>query len=95
MRGLDAGRYYVDHPKRTEVCGLGTAGIYRADAFAESWSFDGPRMKAPAGTGFGFDEILESLSWERILNNRLAVSAGRAALARFSPSVRMADAALA
>jgi len=62
-----AGRYYAQHPKRIEVCGLGATDLYEPDHFSRSWYCPGPRMRPTTGTGFGFDEILESLKWEQIL----------------------------
>jgi O-succinylbenzoate synthase len=62
-----AARYYMRHPKRTEVCGLAATDFFEADSFAEAWNCAGPRMLPTEGTGFGFDEILAGLTWERIL----------------------------
>jgi O-succinylbenzoate synthase len=62
-----AGRFYAEHPKMNEVCGLAAARIYADDEFSKAWFCEGPRLKPTPGTGFGFDEILESLKWERIL----------------------------
>lgn len=62
-----AGRYYADHPKRLEVCGLASSDVYEPDAFSSQWNCPGPRLKPTTGYGFGFDEILGSLSWQKIL----------------------------
>lgn len=62
-----AGNYYGQHPKRTEVCGLAAPDIYEPNEFTKVWNCEGPRMKPTTGFGFGFDEQLESLKWERIL----------------------------
>jgi O-succinylbenzoate synthase len=62
-----AADYYGQHPKKTEVCGLAAPEIYEPDDFSRAWSCEGPRMKPTPGTGFGFDELLEKLKWERIL----------------------------
>lgn len=61
-----AGKFYAAHPRKTEVCGLGGGEVYVADDFSSRWIPAGPRMKPTTGTGFGFDEILESLKWERL-----------------------------
>ncbi|HMN69113.1 MAG TPA: hypothetical protein PKC28_11285 [Bdellovibrionales bacterium] len=62
-----ASRYYADHPKRLEVCGLASPGIYEADEFSRVWDCPGPRLKPPPGLGFGFDDVLGSVKWEQIL----------------------------
>ncbi|MBX3021009.1 MAG: hypothetical protein KF799_04975 [Bdellovibrionales bacterium] len=62
-----AANYYGQHPKKTEVCGLAAPDIYEPDDFTRAWSCEGPRMKPTPGFGFGFDELLEKLKWERIL----------------------------
>lgn len=62
-----AAQFYSRHPKMTEVCGLAGADAYERDDFSKSWFCEGPRLKPTAGTGFGFDRILENLSWERVL----------------------------
>ncbi len=47
-----------------ETCGLQTAHVYERDAFSESISYDGPRMRfCSEGLGFGFTPQLESLDW--------------------------------
>lgn len=62
-----ASRFHADHPKKLEVCGLLSSGLYEPEEFSREWSNEGPRMKATGGTGFGFDELLEGLKWEKIL----------------------------
>jgi O-succinylbenzoate synthase len=62
-----ASRFYMRHPKRTEACGLAAPDIFASDEFSQHWSCPGPRMKPTTGPGFGFDEQLRSLPWERIL----------------------------
>lgn len=62
-----AANYYNRRPKMTEVCGLAAAKIYADNAFSTAWFCEGPRMRPTPGMGFGFDEILESLKWERLL----------------------------
>lgn len=46
--------------------GLQGAGLYGADAFSEALVECGPETTPPAGTGFGFDEILSGLAWEML-----------------------------
>lgn len=62
-----AGRFYSSHPRKMEVCGLAAPAIYEPDEFSKLWSNEGPRLKPTVGPGFGFESILASLSWERIL----------------------------
>ena len=62
-----AAQYYGRHPKLNEVCGLAAARLYADSPFSQAWFCEGPRMTPTPGTGFGFDEILESLTWDRIL----------------------------
>jgi hypothetical protein len=62
-----AAHFYAEHPKFMEICGLAAPTQYPPNPFSEAWFCEGPRLKPTPGTGFGFDEILESLSWERIL----------------------------
>jgi len=61
-----AAQYYKHHPEKTEVCGLSAPNAYELNAFSKVWSCEGPRMKPTPGTGFGFDDLLESIRWERI-----------------------------
>jgi O-succinylbenzoate synthase len=61
-----AGKFYSAHPKKVEVCGLNGGDVYQPDDFSRKWENASPRMKPTTGLGFGFDEILESLKWERL-----------------------------
>ena len=50
----------------TQICGLRTDHLFEPDPFTScmgSWS---PEWPAPAGTGMGFDDLLENLPWTRI-----------------------------
>lgn len=49
-----------------EVCGLADCESYELDDFSKVWRSAGPRMKPTPGLGFGFDEQLESIKWERL-----------------------------
>lgn len=62
-----ASKYYWLHPKRTEVCGLGMNEIYEPNGFSKLWPSQGPRLKPTPGFGLGFDEILESIAWQRLV----------------------------
>jgi len=71
---------YMDHPlgqmfaaweaSRYEgeqlEAGLLTHLLFEPDAFTEAVRSAGPQLLPPAGTGLGFDALLESLSWQRI-----------------------------
>jgi O-succinylbenzoate synthase len=62
-----AAKFYGQHPKRMEVCGLGTPDIYHPSEFDQAWDCPGPRMKPTTGLGFGFDSLLAGLKWQSIL----------------------------
>ncbi len=47
-------------------CGLFTHVLFEADPFFDRIGSDGPRLLAPEGTGFGFDDLLESLPWKKL-----------------------------
>lgn len=70
---------YMDHPigqygaayiaathRTNSRCGLFTHVLYEPDAFVERVSSDGARLRPPRGTGVGFDDLLEQLSWTSI-----------------------------
>jgi O-succinylbenzoate synthase len=70
---------YMDHPigqfgaaymaathRTNPRCGLFTHVLYEPDAFVERISSDGARLLPPRGTGVGFDDLLEQLSWTSI-----------------------------
>jgi O-succinylbenzoate synthase len=44
-------------------CGLFTHVLYEPNAFIERIESDGARLLPPRGTGIGFDDLLEDLSW--------------------------------
>ncbi|HEX3068174.1 MAG TPA: enolase C-terminal domain-like protein [Thermoanaerobaculia bacterium] len=70
---------YMDHPLGqlsaayaaakagiTTTCGLITHVLYESDQFIDRMQIDRARLIPPAGTGFGFDDLLENLPWRRI-----------------------------
>ncbi|HYO76990.1 MAG TPA: enolase C-terminal domain-like protein [Thermoanaerobaculia bacterium] len=70
---------YMDHPvgqfgaayiaatnRVSRRCGLMTHVLYEPDAFIERIERDGARLLPPRGTGIGFDELLENLSWTEL-----------------------------
>jgi o-succinylbenzoate synthase len=62
-----AAKFYTQHPKKREVCGLANTDFFEPNEFSQSWNCEGPRMKPTEGTGFGFDKLLADLQWERLL----------------------------
>ncbi len=62
-----AAKFYMQHPKVKDVCGIGPTDFFQPYDFTEFWKADGPRLKPTEGTGFGFDELLASLKWEKVL----------------------------
>jgi O-succinylbenzoate synthase len=59
----EAAKFYQKYPQLRQVCGFSkTRGF-------ESWDWEsvGPRRKPPSGLGFGFDDQLKSLRWERFI----------------------------
>ncbi|MEA2164236.1 MAG: hypothetical protein QOK37_2363 [Thermoanaerobaculia bacterium] len=70
---------YLDHPLGqlcaayaaasagiTATCGLVTHVLYESNPFIERMHIDAARLVPPSGTGFGFDDLLESLPWRRM-----------------------------
>lgn len=48
-------------------CGLLTHRCFESDPFFERLRCDGPRLIPPGGTGLGFDDLLASLPWKRLI----------------------------
>jgi len=48
------------------TCGLITHVLFENDPFIERMRIDGTRLVAPEGTGWGFDDLLEKLSWRTL-----------------------------
>jgi O-succinylbenzoate synthase len=70
---------YMDHPigqlcaayaaataNITSTCGLITHVLFESDPFIERMRIDGTRLVPPGGTGWGFDDLLENLPWEKL-----------------------------
>jgi O-succinylbenzoate synthase len=70
---------YMDHPigqlcaayvaataNITSTCGLITHVLFENDPFIERMRIDGTRLVAPGGTGWGFDDLLETLPWQKL-----------------------------
>lgn len=64
----EAAAYYTAHPDQTEVCGLATHVLFETDPFIERLRCDAEnRLIFPGGTGFGYDDLLESIPWQRLV----------------------------
>jgi O-succinylbenzoate synthase len=70
---------YMDHPigqlcaayaaataNITTTCGLITHVLFENDPFIERMRIDGTRLVPPSGTGWGFDDLLEKLPWQKL-----------------------------
>jgi len=69
---------YMDHPMgqffaayvaathHVGTCGLFTHVLYESNEFIDAIRADGARLLPPAGTGIGFDRLLEGLPWTRL-----------------------------
>jgi O-succinylbenzoate synthase len=70
---------YMDHPigqlcaayaaataNITTTCGLVTHVLFENDRFIERMRIDGTRLVPPRGTGWGFDDLLETLPWQKL-----------------------------
>jgi O-succinylbenzoate synthase len=70
---------YMDHPigqlcaaytaataNITSTCGLITHVLFENDPFIERMRIDDTRLVPPGGTGFGFDDLLDKLSWQKL-----------------------------
>jgi O-succinylbenzoate synthase len=61
----EAARLGLQFPGLPGVCGLQTHHLFEPDAFSEALGPWAPGFQAPAGTGLGFDDLLEALPWTR------------------------------
>lgn len=60
----EAARFYKRFPRMFEPC-----GFFRSEnsSFFSDWKSFGPRLSPSKGSGFGFDDQLNSLRWERVI----------------------------
>lgn len=63
---LGAAWYAARHAARIRRCGVITHTLFEPDAFLDRMRVEGARLVPPAGTGVGFDDLLEALPWERL-----------------------------
>jgi O-succinylbenzoate synthase len=59
----EAARLELQFPGLTGVCGLQTHHLFAPSEFTEALGPWSPEFQAPAGTGLGFDDLLEALPW--------------------------------
>lgn len=52
------------YPHQVGFCGLLTHECYKNNPFVDSVRAAGPKLLAPKGTGFGFNELLGGLLWQ-------------------------------
>ncbi len=73
--GFDVGQCFAaweaavaaeSYPSVVDVCGLVTQGLFEANPFSEWLGEPRPEFRVPAGTGLGFDALLEDLPWTRL-----------------------------
>jgi O-succinylbenzoate synthase len=70
---------YMDHPigqlcaayaaataNIKSTCGLITHVLFENDPFIERMRIEGTRLVPPGGTGWGFDDLLENLPWQKL-----------------------------
>ncbi len=58
----EAAKFYRRYPRLRQVCGFSPL-----PEFQNLWKRTGPRVCPPQGYGFGFDDCLHSVRWERVL----------------------------
>lgn len=56
----------ADEGVETGLCGLVTQHLYEKNAFSEFMGGVSPEFFVPAGTGVGFDPLLEKLPWKKL-----------------------------
>ncbi len=62
----EAGRLALQFPGLVGTCGLQTHGLFEPSPFTEALGSVSPEFHPCAWTGLGFDELLETLLWEKI-----------------------------
>ncbi|HEX5790288.1 MAG TPA: enolase C-terminal domain-like protein [Luteolibacter sp.] len=59
----EAGRLGLEFPGTPGLCGLQTHHLFKSDAFTEMLGPWTPEFHPPPGTGLGFDDLLDELTW--------------------------------
>lgn len=62
----EAARLGLQFPGLVGVCGLQTHHLFEPDGFTEMLGPWLPVFQPPAGTGLGFDDLLDALPWTRL-----------------------------
>lgn len=62
----EAARAGLMFPGLVGVCGLQTHHLFERDGFSEVLGDWGPEFRVPEGTGLGFNDALEELTWMRL-----------------------------
>ena len=62
----EAARLGLQFPGLVGICGLQTHHLFEPDAFTEMLGPWSPEFQPPAGTGLGFDDLLDALPWTRL-----------------------------
>ena len=53
-------------PTEIPLCGLCTHLLFEPDPFIDQMGGMNPQVAVPAGTGLGFDDMLEALPWQQL-----------------------------
>lgn len=61
-----AAQLKTQYPDQIGYCGLLTHKCYEENLFISSVKSIGPQLLPPEGTGFGFDNLLKDLQWQRL-----------------------------
>jgi len=61
-----AGEWAAVFPEHVSECGLLTHELFEPDPFFKRLCREGPQLQPPAGTGLGFDDLLEALPWKAL-----------------------------
>ncbi len=62
----EAARLELQFPGLVGICGLQTHHLFEPNEFSEFLGPWSPKFQAPAGTGIGFDDLLDALPWTRL-----------------------------
>jgi len=62
----EAARLTLQFPGLVKTCGLQTHGLFERTPFTEALSEVAPGFSPCAWTGLGFDELLETLTWQKL-----------------------------
>jgi o-succinylbenzoate synthase len=62
----EAARLELQFPGLVGLCGLQTHHLFEPNEFSEALGPWSPEFQVPAGTGLGFDDLLDALPWTRL-----------------------------